>query len=365
MNETRRVRISFDQFLKRSWPMISVGVVLILGVCVAIGWAAFHGAFRRVTSSGPTEVTPTSTVMTATSSRLLDGVMVDASSSQLLPYAVMVENHPDARPLSGPAKANVAYEFPVEGGITRYVLLFDASSTVDAIGPVRSARPYFVDVADAYRALYAHVGGSPDALTLIAGKQSFKNVDEMKNGPSFWRSTNRVAPHNAYTKTDLLTALAQKKMWSAGSFRPWFYQDDAPLEKTATTTARGTTNGPTITYGGTYNVKWIYDRLTNTYVRNDGGAVQKDQDGATVTAKNVIVIQTDGRVLDDYGRLFIRTTGKGTGTLYRDGISESILWRRADGETYRWEHVDGTDAVLNRGTTWVEVTLSNTSTTTP
>ncbi len=357
---SRKIKIPIEVFLKRSWPILALGAVLLVFAISALVWFAVSGKGRRTASATSTSTAEEVIEMTTTTGdlipRSLDGVLVTPEESRLQPFAVMVENHVDARPMLGPAKANLAFEIPVEGGITRYLLLFDATSTVDAIGPVRSARPYFVDIADAFNAVYAHVGGSPDALTKAGALSGFRNLDEFSSGKYFWRSTKRAAPHNVYTRMDLLQSAADAKKWSTGHFTAWHYKDDLQAEST-TGSVRGSSDGPTLKYGGSYNVAWKYDRQKNVYARYEAGAIQKDQDGEAVTAHNVIVMSTDGSVLDDVGRLQIRTTGKGSATLYRDGKAEKIVWRRATGENFRWETVDGSDVMLNRGTTWVEVTL--------
>lgn len=359
---SREIRVSLETVLKRSWPLLAIGAVLVCAIIGGLVWFAVSGIGRK-TSGAPMIVSTadgsTSTAMVGDLvSRSLDGVLVSPADANLQPYAVMVENHTDARPLSGPAAANLAYEIPVEGGITRYLLVFDATTTVDQIGPVRSARPYFVDMADGLNAVYAHVGGSPDALNNIKGMSSFRDLNEFFNGKYFWRSAKRDAPHNAYTRTDLLHAAAAAKSWREGHFHGWSYKEDYPLDATPTSTvARGTIQGPDLQFGGAYNVSWTYDRTSNAYLRSEGGSKQTDANGAQVTARNVVVIQTDGKTIDDYGRLSIRTTGRGKATLYRDGYAIPVTWKRTSGEHLLFESADGSDTFFNRGTTWVEVTF--------
>ncbi|MDQ7815149.1 MAG: DUF3048 domain-containing protein [Patescibacteria group bacterium] len=357
---SRKIKIPIEVFIKRSWPILALGAVLLVFAIGALVWFAVSGKGRRNMQANATSTADTIEVTTTTGDlipRSLDGVLVTPDESRLQPFAVMVENQIDARPMLGPAKANIVFEMPVEGGITRYLLLFDATSTVDAIGPVRSARPYYVDIADGFNAVYAHVGGSPDALTKIGTISGFRNLDEFSSGKYFWRSTKRSAPHNTYTRMDLLQSAAAAKKWPTGHFTAWHYKDDSQMEST-TGTVRGDKDGPSLKYGGSYNVEWKFDKQKNIYVRYEGGSIQKDQDGEVVTAHNVIVLETDGSVLDNVGRLQIRTTGKGSAVLYRDGRSDKLVWRRTSGENFRWETVDGADALLNRGTTWVEVTMN-------
>lgn len=355
MEGSREVRLSLETVLKRSWPLVAFGAVLFFAVIAGLVWFAVSGAGRKAPT--PDTQPPTSEIATTTGdliSRALDGILVTPAEARLQPYAVVVENHTDARPLAGPASANLVFEIPVEGGITRYLLIFDATTTVDAIGPVRSARPYFVDFADGLNAVYAHVGGSPEAIEKIKNMTGFRDLNEYWNGKYFWRTPKRAAPHNIFTRTDLLQEAAGLKKWSEGHFRGWHYKDDAPVAS-ATSTPRGAEDGPDLKYGGSYNVSWSYDRNRNAYLRSEAGSFQKDQDGTQVEARNVAVLVTDGQVLDDEGRLKIRTTGRGKATVYRDGRAIETNWVRTAGDHLRFESTDGTDVLLNRGTTWVEV----------
>lgn len=361
MEERHVVRIPLETVIRRSWPLLAFGAVLLFGVITGLVWFAVSGKGRTSTVQN---AQATSTIEMGTStgdvvSRALDGMLVTPAEAQLQPFAVMVENHTDARPLSGPASANLVFEIPVEGGITRYMLVFDATTTIDGIGPVRSARPYFVDYADGLNAVYGHVGGSPEGLEKIKAMTSFRDLNEFSNGKYFWRSAKRAAPHNVFTRTDLLRDAFDQKQWKIGHFRGWHYKEDDQLEST-TSSVRGSDMGPKLSYGGSYNASWAYDRKENVYTRSESAQVQKDQDGTIVRAKNIVVLQTDGSVIDSYGRLKIRTTGRGKATLYRDGKKMEISWTRVAGEHIRFETTDGNDALFDRGTTWIEVVIDPT-----
>lgn len=355
MDARRRVRIPLETFVKRSWPLLVFGAVLLVGASALLFTYAVSGKGRRVAEAPALQVPETApTTTSALMTRALDGVLVSPEDARLQPYAVVVENMPEARPLAGPASANLVIEAPVEGGITRYLLVFDATTTVDAIGPVRSARPYFVDFAEGLDAAFAHVGGSPEALEQIAAKKTFRDLNEFWNGRFFWRSARRAAPHNVFTRSDLLREAAENKEWKPGAFKAWTYANENPED--VPTSSRGTLAGPELAYGGPYTIRWSYDAEQNRYVRKtSGGAVQKDEDGTEVTARNVVVLLTEEKVLDEVGRLRIRTTGRGKAVLYRDGKTFDLTWQRTAGEHLRFESVDGSDALFNRGTTWISV----------
>jgi hypothetical protein len=126
---------------------------------------------------------------------------------------VMIDNHPDARPQSGLDKADVVYEIMAEGGITRYMALFYSEKS-DMVGPVRSARYYYVQLARGMDLPLAHAGGSQEALTMIRNI-GVKDMDEIYNAERyFWRDRARRAPHNLYTSTDRLTEGAAAKKYA-------------------------------------------------------------------------------------------------------------------------------------------------------
>jgi len=340
-----------DQWARRVWPYILGALALVLLALYLLIRMAVADGSNPATSpvATTTGMTATSTLPVDTTARHLDGVKTDPQAVALQPYAVMVETFKDARPMSGIAKANLVIEAPVEGGITRLMAVYDASTTVDRVGPVRSARPYFVELAKALNVVYAHVGGSPDALNRIAGLMDFRNLDEMANGPYFWRATDRSAPHNVYISTDSLHKAEVAKKWKPGSVASWTYED------AATGTKSGDVTKISIPYGGDYSVNWTYDPLNDAYLRNMGGKQHNDSDGTRVMASNVLVLLTDQRVLDDVGRLSVRTAGLGKAILYSRGFAQEAQWVRDSGSFYRIQTPDGRSVVFARGTTWIEI----------
>ena len=129
--------------------------------------------------------------------RWLDGILVPVNEVNAFPVAVVIDNDVLARPQAGLARASLVYEAPVEGGMTRYLAIFPADIDLEVIGPVRSARPYFVVWAEELRALFVHCGGSPEALARLKADTVY-DLNEFYNNAYFWReeSDNRSAPHN-------------------------------------------------------------------------------------------------------------------------------------------------------------------------
>ncbi len=334
---------------------IAGGAVLLVSASILLSWLVITGGTRFGQTDPQPLATSTIDVIAKLVTRRLDGVLVPAGDEAYPPRAVMIENHPDARPVSGLSLASVVIEAPVEGGITRFMALYDATSTLEETGPVRSARPYFVDWANGFHASYFHVGGSPEALDKIKTLPNFVDVNEFAYGTSFWRDSRRVAPHNVYTDKERMDViLGRKQATGTRAVEAWHFID------MASSTDRGDVKSVRIPYGGSFNVTWNYTAERGVYVRNQGAVAQKDRDGSPIEVNNVVVIKTEQQVLDNVGRLRVRTTGNGEALAYRDGRKFILRWRRMAGEPIRFEGDDGAEFLFTRGKTWIQVTTDDT-----
>ncbi len=285
--------------------------------------------------------------------RLLDGLPTDVAPADQRFYAVMIDNMIDARPPSGLSKASLVIEAPVEGGITRFEAFFASDVQVAKIGPVRSARPYYLDWAAEFDAVYAHVGGSPEALDLIAARRP-RDLNDFYAGKYFWRDSGRKAPHSTYTSTSLLAkALADKFAAPSRSGIPaaWKFKDgSAPASP-------GQVAGPTVEYStANYRAVWKYDAAKNDYQRFQDDDRARDDDGAPIRASNVVVQYNKVRVLDEVGRRRIDTVGKGEAVVFQDGAALKAAWEKDSiKDRTRYYGEDGQEIVFEPGTTWVEV----------
>ncbi len=345
---------------KRSQRLIIVGALLLLGISVLVLYIILTGATRRTTKDPFVATTTDSGAATSTSLTLrhLDGMPVNPGQEALRPIAVMIDNQADAQPWSGVDQASLVIESPVEGGITRLMAMFDrlGAPTSTKIGPVRSARPYFVDWALSWDAGYAHVGGSPEALQKIqALGTTFGNLDEMANGSTFSRDRNRAAPHNVYTTVDALTQTMEHRYGtSTATFSSWRFE---PLA--TSTDAVVAASSVRVPYGGSYSISWRFDPMIGKYRRYKGTNIQKTAEGKELLAANIVVIKTDAQVLDEKGRLSVRTIGSGDAVIYRAGKKYVARWSRSSGEVMRFEGADGSEYLLTAGPTWIQVTTDD------
>jgi len=285
------------------------------------------------------------------------------------PLSVMVENHVDSRPSLGLSRADVIYEAVAEGGITRFLALYLCQDAGD-IAPVRSARTYFLDWVLEYNALYAHVGGAntpgpADALSQIR-QYGIMDMDQFGLGfPTFWRGTDKLAPHNVHSTTKKLWEAAEERSFGPKdekgnrwdkNFIEWKFKDDASLND------RGDQKPVVVPFWAQapdYTVTWQYDKNANLYRRFHAQAAQNDPiTNEQLSAKNLVVqFEVEKTANDGYpdGHLLYGTTGSGNALIFMDGKVVKGKWIKKD-RTSRTQYVDerGKEVQFNRGLIWIE-----------
>jgi hypothetical protein len=275
------------------------------------------------------------------------------------PIAVMIDDLSAARPQSGFSSASIVWQAPAEGGIPRYMMIFQESIPTD-VGPVRSSRFYYIAWAAEIRAVYAHAGGSPQALeTLRAGGNGrlVYNADEFRWGGFFRRISSRFPPHNLYTTGKDLRALAKRVGAKDRAFRwPWIFRPDAPIG------LRPVGGYVQVAYRGNNVIRFDYDRLSNTYRRSVTGE-KKEIDAATrkrVAPKNVIVMVMHFGPLNDghpaKHRLEADVIGSGPAWISTNGITIKGTWKKtALTSATRFFDGHGRPVRLTIGQTFVQV----------
>lgn len=282
--------------------------------------------------------------------RSIDGVYVKAGKENLFPVAVMIENHVDSRPQSGLARANLVFEAEAEAGITRFMAIFTSGDKIDEIGPVRSARAYYVDWAREFASLYVHCGGSPEALTKII-KDKVLDFNEFYKGEYFWRDKKRFAPHNVYTSSTLLDKYLSGRKLEEGKFESWKYKDDLPLEQRQATS---TINIEFRTKD--FFVEWVYDKAMNDYVRYMAGKKHIDKNEEEVRAKNVAISYIKSQAYDEAGRLKMDNIGSGKAVICLDGKCQEGIWEKKTAlSRMRFYGKMKEEIQFNAGATWIEV----------
>jgi len=286
--------------------------------------------------------------------RKIDGTCVESeryTDSELV--AVMIENNLEAWPLAGLAEASVVYEAPVEGDIPRFMAIYVLGEEVDQVGPVRSARPYYLDWVSEYgKIMFMHVGGSPDALDLVDEYNLF-SINEFYRGWYFWRSEGRTAPHNTYTSTELWNKSYEKysEYYDEKDYIGWQFEKIENCE----TDCVGEIDIP-IASPSSYHAVWKFNTSTQKYTRFQGGEQAFEMDGKEIFADTVIVQMADVEVIDEIGRKEIGVVGSGEAVVFRNGKVFEGVWKKTD-RISRTEFFaeDGSAISLQAGKIWIEI----------
>ena len=272
------------------------------------------------------------------------------------PIAVMIDNHSGAWPQAGLNQAYMVYEIIVEGGETRLMALFKGVD-LEKIGPVRSARHYFIDYAMENDAIYVHFGQSPQAQSDIK-KYSIDDINGIaEDGTTFWRVKDKAAPHNAVTSTEKLLESAKSKKYTTTSDKESvlnYVTDEVNLEdgQVADTI--------TIPHSDLQTVLYEYDEENKVYVRYARGEEQTDWDtDEPVTTKNIIITFCNNYTLSDTenkGRQGLRNIGTFDGYYITNGRAIKIKCiKNARDEQTVYQDMNGNEINVNDGNTFINI----------
>ncbi|NMA35080.1 MAG: DUF3048 domain-containing protein [Clostridiaceae bacterium] len=274
------------------------------------------------------------------------------------PMAVMIDNQGSkVLPQGGLDKAQIIFEVIVEGGLTRLMPVFWGTEP-EMIGPVRSARHYFLDFSMEYDAVYVHYGGSPQAGTDIK-KLNINEIDGIVLGPDvFWDLTND--PKNwqdSYTSMEKLKKYAEKRKFrdTANVEFPFRYNESAE----DIVPAGGDDAMSVALKYPSMSVRFDYDSGTRTYkrFRYDKEHIERVT-GKQLEAKNIIVMHVRNWTIEgDYaGRQDMQTTGTGKGYFITCGKAYRITWSKESRSSQtKFAYENGEPIVLNRGQTWIQI----------
>ncbi len=317
------------------------------------------------------------------------------------PLMVMIENHQDSRPQSGLQTADIVYEAVAEGGITRFMGVFYCGQVAGSqankydVGPVRSARTYFLDLASEYSdyPLYNHVGGAncssatdggpcttatkAQALEQISAygwtnKGTWSDLSQFSLSYKACRrepdrtGDSRATEHTMYCSSEELWNIAQtrgltnstvakKTSWDK-NYRSWlFKQEDKP----------GTDlNATNISFDfwssiKNYNVSWKYDNINNVYKRFNGGVEHVDfNTQEVITSKNIVIQYVkESRSVDEHLHNLYAVIGSGTGILIQNGTKTDITWSKANrvSRTIYKDKLTKKEINFVPGNVWIEI----------
>lgn len=350
---------NFNQYIKTKKSVklfvLAIALIILIGSVLLLILTTYRAPVVAPHSSAPAVRPPKPLSVTKYYSPLTGLEVADQAATTSPVTAVMIENSPDARPQSGLKNAGVVFEAIAEGGITRFATLFQGAKPA-LIGPVRSVRPYYISWIAPFQPSIAHVGGSYNALQEVRNG-NYRDLDQFFNSGTYWRSTDRYAPHNVYTSGANLDALNAAKGYTSSSFTglsrvDQSLSDDKKLQGPAATSI-------TVAISGYYyDPSYTYDPATKTYPRTIEGAPQNDREAGQLAPTVVIVMKVPTVIgFEDGYREQMNVIGSGSVTIFQRGQVFTGTWSKSDqlGQLV-FTGADGKEIPLERGQTWITAT---------
>ena len=374
----------------RRFQVGAIALVIVVGLVLAVAVGSRPADLAAVQSPSPTAPTgepssaPPSTASPSAAASSspgpspsfeayedLSGVPTTNKLAHRYPIAVMIDDSPPARQQAGLSFASIVWQAPAEGGIPRYMAIFQ-SGTPPRIGPVRSARLYFVRWAAEWKSVYLHAGGPPPLRTFLAGRQTL--VLDV-NGRATSRLHFRSAPHNLYTEGPRLRRFAERnKHITADSlaYDPTAPGRLQPFADSALEADRGPDGGTIAVTYTSEKVIYLYDRVSNTWLRSVDGREQHDAldtanpgngtigAGPRIAPTTVVVMVVPIRRSEAIegpalGRLEADSLGSNTAWVFADGRVTKGTWRkRTPDDRTRFLDAAGHEIVFPRGQVFIQ-----------
>ena len=274
------------------------------------------------------------------------------------PYAVMINNHNEARPQAGLDKAYIIYEFMVEGGITRLMALYTPDTDVEKIGAVRSSRHYYLDYAMENDAIYVHWGTSIFAEKDIASL-GINNIDGMIYSDKYFNtdsSLNRSLEHTRFTSSELVEKGINEIGYRTKREKDYLLKyttDEVDLSKKDGEVA----NTIGIKYSDYMTANYLYNNEDKMYYRSINNNPMTDLvTNEQYKFKNIIAYQVDYHDISSYGHQDINNIGEGEGYYFTNGYGVKIKWEKdfREGQT-KYYYMDGTEINFSDGNTFIQV----------
>ncbi|MBE6748691.1 MAG: DUF3048 domain-containing protein [Ruminococcaceae bacterium] len=342
--------------LKKTRFMKTLSLVFALTLTVT----AFTGCGGK--EEEPTTTEPTTVITTEPPVVYRNPLTGEAGYNEALlgnrPVMVVVENHPQARPQWGLTSSDIVFEMVAEGGITRMILMYaDASLLPDKIGPVRSARHYFLDLAEGYDAIFTHFGQSTYAKTQLAN-HDIDNINGYVDGSYFSRdrSRNVDSEHTAYTtKDNIIKAIEDKEYRTTlkeGYDNAFQFNIDGNE-----VLADGSCVSATVSFSSSYTYTLNYDKQENVYYSSLNGNPFVSSDGTQQNFQNIVILYTDiSAISGDAKNRVDFDLSKGSGTYISNGSYCEIKWEKGDStDMLKLYDSEGEELKLNVGRTYIAI----------
>lgn len=332
--------------------------ILILASCSSTGSAplSLNGAQAGITQA-PTE--ESSTQPPAAPRADMDGrsslTGLPSKTSGTRPYAVMVNNAPAARPQWGMNRADIVLEGLVEGGITRMLWLFSDVADIPKVGPIRSARHDFVEVARGWDAIFLHWGGSPQAYTALQDNGVTSIDGKNYVGSYFHRDQSRsvAIEHTGYTTGDDIQRVTEAKSWRTNIAPAYTYPFTFTPAEAPRSLPDGSATRVSFSFSNGFLYTFQYDETDKLYYQRLNGDNFRQSDGTQHAVTNVFLLFTPISTMDAKGRIDMDLSG-GSGLYFSGGTQEKITWKKGDiNNSLQFYAGNGKVLTLNRGRSYI------------
>ena len=309
-----------------------------------------------------TETTPDPDAITGPINPLT-GVQIDEDISSMRPYAIMMNNINIAQPQQGISKADIIYEVPVEGGITRMLAVYQDVSDVGVIGSIRSARHYYVDLVQAHDSVYIHAGGSNQAYDTLYARD-ITRLDGVHGARQeiFYRDQERRSKmgyeHSLMSSGELISENVPTYGYQI-EHEDGFECNMQFSSKEEQTAAGLSAEKINVEFSRSKDTLFEYSSGDGQYyVSQYGGKYEDGNDQTQVNVKNVLILFTTIYQIagDNAGRLNVELVGDGAGYYACGGKYIEITWsRESNSSQFVYKTADGLPLVFGRGSSYISI----------
>ena len=338
-----------------------------LGLALALVLSACGGNDSEITAIGPdglaTEITPFWS---------LTG-LPGPEDAQIQPIVVVkIENDPVVRPQTGLDRADLIFEELVEGGMTRFAVVYQ-SDLPDEVGPVRSVRHVDVAIAEPIADAFVFSGGAKRTMKFVKRKIPTTISVVNEGAPGMYRKSDIPAPHNIFLKMDeMLDSIAPKNTASTGFFvRPEVKPLTASPAASSSTSASPKPSSTALTgkpvtdvsvvFSNFSGPNWKWNAADKTWMRSEGTKPFLNKDGTQFGTNNLVIIEVreiDAGYKGQTGGYVPRTvlTGSGRAWVLSEGKAVEVAWNKpfVDAQMELTD-LDGNPFTMPNGRTWVEL----------
>lgn len=334
--------------------MIAIGAAVVVVIAIIIIVLVLGGKKGEPKKEPAKEETNTHA---GEAQSYLTGEWMDEEIVKTRPIAMMTENTKQTLPQYGISTAGVVYEAPVEGSYTRLMPIYDDLGTLEKVGNVRSSRLYYLYFAAEFDAVYVHFGQAANVVAYLERGvvNNLSGLDGSVSSAVFYRTSDRKAPHNAYTSAEGIKQGIEKKQYRkehdadyTGHYQ--FAEDDKPV-----TLKNGTDVAVVKPYYFYNHPYFIYNDKDRLYYRYQFGEKQVDgNNDEQLSYRNIIFQNVEYSIYEGTEYLNIPLTGGGAGKYFTNGKMIDITWKKDQewGITHYYD-ADGKEITLNQGKTWV------------